>query len=203
VLTLIILKMGGSLLEHSPDILRRVIATGADVLIVPGGGPFADVVRIVYREHGLSEDAAHWMAVLAMDEYAYYLSDKTGIPLTPMLVKKKGVRIILPYEVLQRRDDLPHSWAVTSDTIAAWVALETNSKLIKATDVDGVIINGRTQVSIDASKLRGRETCVDEALPGFLIDHRMDALVVNGLIVPRLEDAILGKPAVGTTINGK
>jgi len=195
--------MGGSLLEQAPDILRRVLATGADVLIVPGGGIFADEVRKIYAEHGLSEDAAHWMAVLAMDEYAYYLSDRAGIPLTPMLVKKKGIRIILPYEVLRRQDDLPHSWDVTSDTIAAWMALRTNSRLIKATDVDGVILNGRLQISVDASGLNGLETCVDRALSNFLIDHGMDALVVNGLIVPRLEDAILGKPAVGTIINGK
>jgi aspartokinase-like uncharacterized kinase len=200
---MIVLKIGGSLFEHAPDILRRITATSADVLIVPGGGLFADVVRKIYGEHGLSEDAAHWMAVLAMDEYAYYLSDKTGIPLTPMLVKKKGIRIILPYEILRRSDDLPHSWEVTSDTIAAWMALRTNSKLIKATDVDGVIMDGRIQESVDASKLQGLETCVDGALPGFLIDNRMDALVVNGLIVPRIENAILGKPAVGTIINGK
>jgi len=109
-----VLKLGGSLFDHAPVILRRVVESGADVLVVPGGGPFAGFIRDVDRAHGLSADAAHWMAVLAMDQYAYYLHGKTGIELTPLLVRKKGVRIILPYEVLRRQDELPHSWDVTS-----------------------------------------------------------------------------------------
>ncbi len=198
-----VLKLGGSLFEHAPEILRRVVDTSSDVLVVPGGGPFADLVRDIDTEHGLSADAAHWMAVLAMDQYAYYLHDKTGIELIPLLVRKKGVRIILPYEVLRRQDELPHSWDVTSDTIAAWMAYKTASGFIKATDVDGVIYEGRFQEAIDASALEGTETCVDRALPGFLVEHGMDALVVNGLAEGRLENALKGKTVKGTKIKGK
>jgi len=198
-----VLKFGGSLFDNARVILQRVRSSGADVLIVPGGGRFADLVRDIYRESGLSEEAAHWMAVLAMDAYAYYLSDISGIELTPLLVKKKGVRIVLPYEILRRQDELPHSWDVTSDTIAAWMAYRTGSKLIKATDVDGIILDGRLQETIEASKLRGMETCVDRALPEFLINHQMDALVLNGLKAPRLEDALEDKRPAGTLITGK
>lgn len=203
MVTLKVLKIGGSLFDAAPEILRGVESTGADVLVVPGGGRFADLVRAVYRERGLSEEAAHWMAVLAMEEYAYYLSDKTGIELTSLLVKKKGIRIVLPYEILRRHDDLPHSWDVTSDTIAAWMAYQAGSKLIKATDVDGIVLNGRLQDTVEASKLQGLETCVDKALPGFLIKNKMDALVVNGLIPSRVEQAITGKAVIGTIILGK
>ena len=173
------------------------------MLVVPGGGRFADLVRKTYSEKGLSEDAAHWMAVLAMEEYAYYLSDKTGIELTPLLVKKKGIRIVLPYEILKRTDELSHSWDVTSDTIAAWMACRTGSNLIKATDVDGIIMDGRLLDAVEASKLQGMETCVDTALPGFLIKNKMDALIVNGLIPSRVEQAVSGKPVTGTIIFGK
>ena len=197
------LKLGGSLFRDAPSIVRRVRGTGADVLIVPGGGPFADLVRDIDGMHVLSPDAAHWMAILAMDQYAYYLHDKAGIELTPLLVRKNGVRILLPYEVMQRQDELPHSWDVTADTIAAWVAYKTASKLIKATDVDGVMLDGRLQETIEASALAGRETCVDRALPDFLIKHGMDAFVVNGLIEGRLEDALNGKLVKGTKIIGK
>ncbi|WP_254591390.1 amino acid kinase [Methanocella conradii] len=176
---------------------------GIDVLVVPGGGPFADMVRDVDERKGLSNDAAHWMAVLAMDQYAYYLSDKAGIELTPLLVKKRGVRILLPYEVLKRQDELPHSWDVTSDTIAAWAALKTASPLIKATDVDGIMLDGRLQETVNASEIKGVETCVDRALPGFLIKHGMDALIVNGLIPGRLENALRGNQVVGTKIIGR
>jgi aspartokinase-like uncharacterized kinase len=198
-----VLKLGGSLLDHAPGIMERVLSTGADVLVVPGGGCFADLVRDVHVRKGLSQDAAHWMAVLAMDQYAYYLADKSGVELTPLLVRKKGVRIVLPYEVLRRQDELPHSWDVTSDTIAAWMALRTGAVLIKATDVDGIVLGGRLVETINASALEGTETCVDRALPGFLIEHGIDALVVSGLAPGRLENALKGKPAVGTKIIGK
>jgi aspartokinase-like uncharacterized kinase len=198
-----VLKLGGSLMDHAPGILKRVLSTGAGVLVVPGGGRFADLVRDVYGQKGLSQDAAHWMAVLAMDQYAYYLADKSGVELTPLLARKKGIRIALPYEILKRQDELPHTWDVTSDTIAAWMAYKTGSGLIKATDVDGILLGGRLRETIDASALEGVETCVDRALPGFLIKHGMDALVVNGLVAPRLEDALKGKPTIGTKIIGK
>ncbi|HTX43684.1 MAG TPA: amino acid kinase [Methanocella sp.] len=202
-MTLFVLKLGGSLFGAAPGILKRALSTGADMLIVPGGGRFADLVREVYEKDRPSQDAAHWMAVLAMDEYAYYLADKTGIELTPLLVRKKGARIALPYEILRRQDELPHTWDVTSDTIAAWMAYKLGASLIKATDVGGIIIDGSLQASVDASKLIGIETCVDRALPGFLIEHHMDAFVLNGLIAPRLEDALKGKPTIGTKIIGK
>lgn len=200
---MIVLKVGGSLFDMAPGLLRRVKALRADVLVVPGGGVFADVVRRIDREQSLSADAAHWMAVLAMDEYAYYLSDKTGIGLTGSLAKKKGVRIVLPYEILRKNDVLPHTWDVTSDTIAAWIAVQMKCPLIKVTDVDGIIINGALIDRIEASRLIGTETCVDRALPEFLIAHAKDAFIVNGRHAGRVEKAIMGEPTVGTAIIGK
>ena len=46
------------------------------LLVVPGGGPFADSVRAVDRQHRLSDDAAHWMAILAMDQYAHLIASR-------------------------------------------------------------------------------------------------------------------------------
>jgi 5-(aminomethyl)-3-furanmethanol phosphate kinase len=200
---MIVLKVGGSLFEEAPALLRHIATMPADVLIVPGGGEFADVVRRIDREKSLMNDAAHWMAVLAMNEYAYYLSDKSGIELSGSLSVKKGVRIALPYEILKANDALPHSWDVTSDTIAAWVADSLKCPLIKATDVDGIILNGKLLERVDASHLLNIETCVDKALPGFLIKHHMDALIVNGKHADRVEKAIMGEPVMGTAIIGK
>ena len=200
---MIVLKVGGSLFEEAPGLLRHIKALGVDALIVPGGGEFADVVRRIDREQGLSADAAHWMAVLAMDEYAYYLSDQTGIELTRSIAKKKDVRIALPYEILQKNDELPHSWDVTSDTIAAWIALKIGCPLIKATDVDGIVINGELIKHVNASQILDVETCVDQALPGFLIEHHMDVFIVNGKHADRVEKAIMGEPTTGTAIIGK
>lgn len=66
-------KVGGGLLAcpgalgHVSDTLGR-LSPGRSLVIVPGGGPFADAVREFERRYGLSADAGHWMALLAMDQ---------------------------------------------------------------------------------------------------------------------------------------
>jgi aspartokinase-like uncharacterized kinase len=200
---MIVLKIGGSLFDSARELLKQVAEEGQDVLVVPGGGAFADRVRDVYSRGSLSDDSAHWMALLAMDQYAYFLSDGTGIPLTDEIVGK-GMRIALAYEILRKDDALPHSWDVTSDTIAAWVAAKSKARLIKATDVDGVFCDGQLVPSVRAGDLQPMgETCVDRALPGFLIEHGMDAFVVNGRCVPRVLAAVRGEKTTGTMIKGK
>ena len=92
---------------------------------MPGGGAFADAVRHADRRFALGESAAHWMAILAMDQYGYLLAD-----LAPgaMLVRRRSelvpwrLNMLAPSAWLLRADPLPHSWDVTSDSIAAWFA---------------------------------------------------------------------------------
>jgi len=199
----IVLKIGGSLAGSARELLRKVAAERLDVLVVPGGGAFADRVRDAYAQGGLSDDAAHWMAVLAMEQYAYFLADGTDVPLTDKIIAR-GTRIALPYEILQKDDTLPHSWDVTSDTIAAWMAAASGARLVKATDVDGVFLDGRLLESVSAGALKSMgETCVDLALSRFLIEKDMDAFVVNGLCVPRVLGALRGEKTIGTEIRGK
>jgi aspartokinase-like uncharacterized kinase len=66
------------LLAHEGS-LETVLNVLADVardeplLIIPGGGPFADAVRDQDARLTLTADAAHWMAVLGMDQYAHLI----------------------------------------------------------------------------------------------------------------------------------
>ena len=77
-----VLKVGGSLAEY-PTSLKRlcrklaVFAKDHKILIVPGGGTFADAVRDFDKTHGLSSTVAHKMAILAMDQFGLFLSDIT------------------------------------------------------------------------------------------------------------------------------
>jgi aspartokinase-like uncharacterized kinase len=129
-----VIKIGGGL-AAVPGALDRVCravgASGRDhrILVVPGGGPFADTVREFDRTMGLSTDAAHWMAILAMDQYAHVLAER--IP-GAVLIEEPGsllqvlaagwVAVLAPSRWMRSADVLPHSWEVTSDSIAAFVA---------------------------------------------------------------------------------
>jgi 5-(aminomethyl)-3-furanmethanol phosphate kinase len=128
-----VIKIGGGL-AAVPGALDRICqavsASACDhrILVVPGGGAFADSVRQFDRTMGLSSDAAHWMAILAMDQYAHVLAER--IPATLIeepgallqALPSSGVAVLAPYRWMRSADVLPHSWEVTSDSIAAFVA---------------------------------------------------------------------------------
>lgn len=199
---MIILKLGGSLIQSAKRIIKYLIeyenSSDETILIVPGGSIFADTVRRV----NASQEAAHWMAVLAMEQYGYYLADGTGIQLIHELnIPEKGLFILLPYELMKKNDELPHSWDVTSDTIAAWIAHKLRARFIKVTDVDGIYLNGLLQNEIRAEELIGKETCVDAQLPAFLAKNNMDCAIVNGNCPGRVINAIKGN-ITGTLIKG-
>ena len=207
----VVLKVGGSLMGNAPELLiylqeklKSRPVSAPSVLIVPGGGVFADSIRNLHEKEGISDDAAHWMAILGMEQYAYYLADKSGIRTTDDLNRlTSGISILMPYRLLQSMDPLPHSWDVTSDCIAAWVASILDARLIKVTDVDGVLINGKTVATVDATKLKEMgESCVDKMLPELLIKDSRDCRVINGNYPERVLAALEEKAVRGTLIKG-
>jgi aspartokinase-like uncharacterized kinase len=154
-MTPVVVKVGGGLVGI-PGALQAVCAVVGSmgrrepVVVVPGGGPLADAVRQLDRRAGLSADAAHWMAILAMDQYAHLLAERIE---GATLVDEPGgiggvlaagrVAVLAPSRWLRAADPLPHSWDATSDSVAAFVAGALDARrlvLVKPADVgeDGV-----------------------------------------------------------------
>lgn len=147
---LIVAKVGGSLYDL-PDLgvrLRTWLAAEGDarVLLVPGGGPTADVVRELDRVHGLGEQRAHWLALRSVTLNAHFLLELvSGSVLVPHPTEwPTGVRVgVLDAHAFARRDEgqpgsLPHTWDVTSDSVAARVAVVSGASeliLFKSTHI--------------------------------------------------------------------
>ena len=137
-----VIKVGGSLLSLD-DALPRTIAAlellagTRSILVVPGGGPFTEAVRAASEQHSLDDDEAHWMAILGMEQFALLLAARIR---NAELVHRPGeiarartrekVPVLAPYRWLREADPLPHSWDVTSDSIAAWVASRVSARTL-------------------------------------------------------------------------
>lgn len=133
----IVVKVGGSLFDL-PDLGPRLgrwlsASNHAQVLLIPGGGAAADVVRNLDRIHGLGEEKSHWLALRAMTLNAYLLADLLPggrvIDCLPACADcwRDHLLPILDAHAFARGDEgtaaqLPHSWDVSSDAIAARVA---------------------------------------------------------------------------------
>src|SRR2546427_12226597 len=129
-----IAKIGGGLLGKAGAfglVIEAVTALrrGRRLVVLPGGGPFADAVRQMFKRVRIGEDAAHWMAVLGMDQYAHALAGRLpdaalvdGDGGISAAVQARRLPVLAPYHWLPAADPLPPSSDVTSGTIAAWLA---------------------------------------------------------------------------------
>jgi len=213
---MIVIKIGGSLIGNARNLVYMLheyaLTKDERILIVPGGGIFADTVRMASGVYGISDEAAHWMAILAMDQYAHYLTDGTPARLVTGIADLSSIRagasVILVYDLLKKSDSesgsgIAHTWNATSDTIAGWIASQLDATFIKATDVDGILREGEQLSEITASELITMgETCVDPELPGLLLSMSMNCRVVNGKNPDQVIDAI-GGISRGTLIIGQ
>ncbi len=193
-----IVKVGGSVADRLAEVVDALRGTNA--IVVPGGWRFADLVR----ELRIGDEPSHWMAIAAMNMYGYYISDH-GLPLVEPenfdeLMECERPAVVLPYVLLRKHDELPHSWDVTSDSISVWLAVKLGEEVVKVTASGGLILDGRIVERIEASKLVGKETVIDKYAPTLLKNHGVDMFVCG---VEELKKYILSGRAIGTLIEGR
>jgi aspartokinase-like uncharacterized kinase len=125
-----VVRLGGSH-AFSPLLRPWLSAIGAAagrVVVVPGGGPFADTVRSAQAAMGFDDAAAHCMALLAMTQYGVALANLGGpfVSVDTMdalydTLRERRVPVWSPWPMLRDAPDIPACWDVTSDSIALWL----------------------------------------------------------------------------------
>lgn len=142
-------KLGGSLARDPalPDWLELLCTLGRGrVVVVPGGGAFADQVRQAQAHWQFDDLAAHNMAVLAMAQTALML--RALAPALQPAARDADIRralcqgrtaLWMPMELLREQPDELTSWEVTSDSLALWLARRLNAErlvVVKSCEVD-------------------------------------------------------------------
>ena len=143
-MVLTVAKVGGSLYDL-PDLaarLRQWVGTvRGPVLLVPGGGDGADVIRRWDRLHGIGEEAAHWLALRTLSVNAHFLAGLLGVTVHDRAAEQPAGLGVLDAHAFCQIDEgrpcsLPHLWDVTSDAIAARVAEAAKADLVLLKSID-------------------------------------------------------------------
>ena len=172
--TVWVVKIGGSLLG-SPELERwlGLFAKFSDgnIIIVPGGGVFADAVRDAQKLSKISDACAHKLAVLAMDQFGLLLANmnpELAVARTEMEIDERIWQhrciIWLPSQMVLADDSIPKSWEVTSDSIAAWLAEKVNAQQL-------VLVKSDKPAGAELSlRMMSESGVVDQAFSDFVLN---------------------------------
>jgi dihydroneopterin aldolase len=179
---LTVIKLGGSYAfsTHLKDWIDAIALCAGRVVVAPGGGPFADAVREVQPKMGLDDRAAHHMALLAMDQYGCALAslERKLIPAASATAIRRvllegGVPVWSATRMVLGAEDIPWSWDVTSDSLAAWLAGRIGAKRV-------LLVK---HVEPSADRLRAEDLVargiVDPAFPRFLGASGAEAFIAG------------------------
>jgi aspartokinase-like uncharacterized kinase len=214
-----VIKVGGSLGQSStlPNLLQKLSEIGRrhKILIVPGGGGFANAIRDYDQQFGVTADAGHWMSILAMDQYGHLLSSMLansvlvrGLASAREAQLQGRIPVLLSYDLLRDTDALPKNWDVTSDSISAWLAeLAGARQLVLLKSVDGLFYGSEGNKRAD--ELKKTESWGPNADYQGVVDHyfstilekiTMDPWLVNGNCPERLEQLLDTGTTTGTRL---
>lgn len=143
----IVVKVGGSLAETGrlKPILQLIAASQRPVVVVPGGGQFADKVRDLQNAIRFDDAAAHRLAMLGMHQMAevYFTLEKRLAPADSLdgiarVLATGLIPVWLPLQMCQDDPEIPANWSISSDGLAARLAERMGGAdlyLLKSIDV--------------------------------------------------------------------
>ncbi|WP_457613931.1 [5-(aminomethyl)furan-3-yl]methyl phosphate kinase [Methanocaldococcus sp.] len=210
-----LIKIGGSLTYDAEPLLKTLKSYAKEknkkIVIIPGGGEFANVVRNIDKALNISNSLSHKLAIKCMDLIGEVYAEIGDIKAYDTLfdlkreIEKEKIAILLPSKILLSTDIAEHSWAITSDSLSLYIGkLLDVREVIIATDVDGIydkFPGGKLLNIINANDIKGL-TSVDETFPILLKQFKMNAYVVNGKYPERVVYILEGKHNIYTKIIG-
>ena len=112
-----VVKLGGSLAnsEELPRWLDIIATAGAGkVVLVPGGGPWADEVREAQKREGFDDRVAHRKALRAMEQYGKVLAGMranlvpaAGIAEIHKALRNGKVAVWMPHDMVVADPSIP------------------------------------------------------------------------------------------------
>jgi 5-(aminomethyl)-3-furanmethanol phosphate kinase len=189
---LAIVKIGGSHIggPHIKRWLAAIADEAGAIVIVPGGGLFAEAVRSAQASMGYDDGAAHGMALMAMAQFGRALQNlNSALRLTASRsaiwrALKDGKVPVWSPEPMARAAALPETWALTSDSLSAWLAGELGALhllLVKHGRYEGPAVDVRRLVA---------EGVVDSLFPRYLRESGVRAWLVAPTESARLAEGL-------------
>lgn len=183
----IMVKVGGSLFDL-PDLgvrLRSWLSTlpTDHILLVPGGGSLAEAIRDLDQCHRLGEEVSHWLALRAMALNAHFLA--ALLPMAEIvgdIFAWPAVGLVNQLTILDAHDfcrldegragSLPHSWDVTSDSVAARAAV-----VVRAREL--ILLKSHSVPQDTGWKAASQQGLVDRHFPHVTANGQLSIQVVN------------------------
>ena len=129
-----VVKFGGSLFNGGRlgDWIHHLNrwAQGKCVILVPGGGEFANIIRRLQAACQMHDEIAHELALGAMRQSGEIISrlcerapSFKSLRQLESMVDDNGIYLWVPSSEEFRATNMPRNWSVTSDSIALWMAI--------------------------------------------------------------------------------
>ncbi len=200
-MSLAVVKVGGSFARDRRlgGIAASLAQAPGRVVVVPGGGPFADTVRREQARIGYSDHAAHRMALFAMAQFGTLLAS-----LAPGLVPATGpegmrraladghVPVWLPLNLLAGDPAVPENWHATSDSLAALLATRLGAARL-------IFVKRVQPRAVSLSELAAAGV-LDPLVPRFLEDDAVEAWICGPRHLARLRPALAEGKGIGRRI---